>query len=64
MIWALPQCPFRKVKAEIRFSHLWVWAMATETAIRQNGLHILIKVQPRSTAMTADKSAHNERSQQ
>jgi hypothetical protein len=61
MPWALPQSPFRKVKAEIRLSHLRVWTMTTETADRQDGLHVLIKVQTaRSRAMTARKSDQNK----
>jgi hypothetical protein len=38
--------------------------MTTETATRQDGLHVLIKVQPaRSGAMTARKSDQNKDSQ-
>jgi hypothetical protein len=58
---ALPQSPFRKVKAEIRLSHLRVWTMTTETATRQDGLHVLIKIQAaRSSAMAAHKSDQNK----
>jgi hypothetical protein len=64
MMPTFPERPFRNVKPEIRLSHLWIWAMTTETATRQDGLHVLIEVQPaRSSAMTSDESAQNIDSQ-
>ena len=64
MMRALPQRPFRKVKSETRLSHFGVWAMTTETATRQDWLHVLIKIQmARSCATTTDKSAQNKGSQ-
>jgi 5-carboxymethyl-2-hydroxymuconate isomerase len=53
---ALLQCPFRLVEAEARLSHLRIWTMTTETATRQDWLHILIKIETaRSSAATTRK---------
>jgi len=61
---ALPQSPFRKVKAKIRLSHLWIRAMTTETATREDWLHVLIKVQTaRYRATTTHKGAQDKGSQ-
>jgi hypothetical protein len=65
MMRALPQRPFRKVKAETRLSHLRIWTMTTEAATRQDWLYVLIKIQmARSRATTTDKSAQNKDSRE
>jgi hypothetical protein len=57
---ALPQRPFRKVKAETRLSHFRIWTMTTETATRQDWLHVLIKIQmTRGSATTGEAGAQN-----
>ena len=58
---ALPQRPFGKVEAKIRLSHFWIWTMTTETAAREDRLHVLIKVQTaRSSATTTDQGAQHD----
>ena len=61
---SLPHRPFGKVEAKTCLPHLWIRTVTTETAIRQDWLHILIKVQTARRGVAApDESAQNRGSQ-